>query len=77
MFSGSWFWPTPAWSCPAPPHEVFSRAAELEAVGLSVPQVTKVAMELRRRGVAVDASVYTVEDLYRSLTALRKGGAPC
>ena len=46
-------------------------------MGLTVPQVTKVAMELRRRGVAVDASVYTVEDLYRSLTALRKGGAPC
>ncbi len=59
------------------PQEVFSRSEELEAVGLTVPQVTKVAMELRRRGVAVDASVYTVEDLYRSLTALRKGGAPC
>ena len=59
------------------PQEVFSRSEELEAVGLTVPQVTQVAMELRRRGVAVDASVYTVEDLYRSLTALRKGGAPC
>ena len=59
------------------PQEVFSRSEELEAVGLTVPQVTKVAMELRRRGVAGDASVYTVEDLYRSLTALRKGGAPC
>ena len=59
------------------PQEVFSRSEELEAVGLTVPQVTKVAMELRRRGVAVDASVYTVEGLYRSLTALRKGGAPC
>ena len=59
------------------PQEVFSRSEELEAVGLTVPQFTKVAMELRRRGVAVDASVYTVEDLYRSLTALRKGGAPC
>ena len=59
------------------PQEVFSRSEELEAVGLTVPQITKVAMELRRRGVAVDASVYTVEDLYRSLTALRKGGAPC
>ena len=59
------------------PQEVFSRSEELEAVGLTVPQVTKVAMELRRRGVAVDASVYTVEDLYRSLTAMRKGGAPC
>ena len=46
-------------------------------MGLTVPQVTKVAMELRRRGVAVEASVYTVADLYRSLTKLREGGAPC
>ena len=59
------------------PQEVFSRGEELEAVGLSVPQVTKVAMELRRRGVDVNAAVYTVGDLYRALTALREGGAGC
>ena len=46
-------------------------------VGLTVPQVTKVAMELRRRGVMVDAAVYTVSDLYHALTALGKGGAGC
>ena len=56
------------------PHEVFSRAEELEAVGLSVPQITKVAMELRRRGVEIDPAVYTVEDLRRSLLLLRGGG---
>ena len=59
------------------PQEVFSRGEELEAVGLTVPQVTKVAMELRRRGLAVDAAVYTVADLYRALTALREGGSAC
>ena len=59
------------------PREVFSRGEELEAVGLTVPQVTKVAMELRRRGLAVDAAVYTVADLYRALTALREGGSAC
>ena len=59
------------------PREVFSRGAELEAVGLTVPQVTRVAMELRRRGVNVDSAVYTVADLYRSLTALRGEGAGC
>ena len=59
------------------PQEVFSRSEELEAVGLTVPQVTKVAMELRRRGVMVDAAVYTVSDLYHALTALGKGGAGC
>ena len=59
------------------PREVFSRGEELEAVGLTVPQVTKVAMELRRRGVPVDSAVYTVEDLHRALTALREGETPC
>ena len=59
------------------PKEVFSHGEELEAVGLSVPQVTKIAMELRRRGVAVDPSVYTIEDLRRSLNALKGGEAPC
>ena len=59
------------------PREVFGRGEELEAVGLTVPQVTKVAMELRRQGVAVDAAVYTVADLHRALAALREGGAAC
>ena len=59
------------------PSEVFSRSEELEAVGLTVPQVTRVAMELRRRGVDVDGAVYTVADLYRSLTALRREGTGC
>ena len=59
------------------PSQVFSRGAELEAVGLTVPQVTRVAMELRRRGVNVDSAVYTVADLYRSLTALRGEGSGC
>ena len=59
------------------PQEVFSRSEEREAGARTVPQGTRGAGERRRRGVAVDASVYTVEDLYRSLTALRKGGAPC
>ncbi len=59
------------------PREVFSHGETLEAVGLTVPQVTKVAMELRRRGVAIDSAIYTVEDLRRALDALREGGAPC
>ena len=59
------------------PREVFSHGEELEAVGLTVPQVTKVAMELRRRGVDIDPAVYTIEELHRALSALRRGGAPC
>ena len=59
------------------PHEVFSRAEELVAVGLNVPQVTQVAMELRRRGVGIDPAVYTVAELRRALSALKGGTAAC
>ena len=57
------------------PHEVFSRAQELIDVGLNVPQVTQVAMELVRRGVPVDPAVYTVADLRAALSALKGGKA--
>lgn len=55
------------------PREVFARAEELEAVGLDVPQVTKVAIALRRRGLPVDTAVYTVEELKAALLRLRGG----
>ena len=42
-----------------------------------MPQVTRVAMALRARGLNVDPAVYTVEALERELLALRKGGAAC
>ncbi|MBO4914763.1 MAG: energy-coupling factor transporter ATPase [Oscillospiraceae bacterium] len=57
------------------PREVFSRGSELVRAGLDVPQVTRIAMELQKRGVAVDPAVYTVEELRRALLDLRKGGA--
>jgi energy-coupling factor transport system ATP-binding protein len=59
------------------PSEVFARADELLSAGLDVPQVTRVAMALRTRGVDIDPAVYTVEELERQLLALRKGGAGC
>ena len=59
------------------PSEVFSRAEELLSAGLDVPQVTRVAMALRDKGLAIDPAVYTVEELERQLLALRKGGASC
>ena len=56
------------------PRQVFARAEELEDVGLDIPQVTKVALALRRRGLAIDPAVYTVEELKSALLRL-KGGA--
>ena len=59
------------------PHEVFSRGKELEAVGLSVPQVTKVAMALKERGVDVDPAVYTIGELRDELLRLKGGEGGC
>ena len=59
------------------PAEVFARGEELLSAGLDVPQVTRIAMRLREKGLPIDSAVYTVRDLERQLLALRKGGAPC
>lgn len=59
------------------PEEVFSRAEELLQVGLDVPQVTKVAMELQKRGLLRDSSVYTIEELARRLLTLKGGEGQC
>ena len=56
------------------PRQVFARADELDQVGLDIPQVTKVALALRRRGLPVDTAVYTVEAL-RDALLRKEGGA--
>ena len=56
------------------PREVFSRGSALMKAGLDVPQITRVAMELRKRGLPIDPAVYTVEELRDALLSLRKGG---
>ena len=59
------------------PRQVFARAHELEQVGLDIPQVTKVALALRQRGLPVDTAVYTVEALCEALLRLRGGADVC
>ena len=59
------------------PQEVFTRADELIAAGLDVPQVTRVFLELKKRGVNVDTAVYTVEQAARQLRALKGGEGTC
>ena len=58
----------------APTAEVFSRAEELAAIGLSIPSVTRIFMLLRERGCPVGDNVYTVEQAARRLLPLLKGG---
>ena len=57
--------------------KVFARAPELLELGLSVPQVTKIAMALRRRGMDIDPAVYTIEELEQALLNRRGGGEKC
>ena len=57
------------------PAEVFARADELEAVGLDVPQSTKIAAALRRRGMAVEGSIFTVDALERAILPKKEVGS--
>jgi len=56
------------------PREVFANAQELMAIGLDVPQVTRVAMALHDKGIAINPAVYTVDELSKELVALKRGG---
>ena len=52
--------------------EVFARAEELEAIGLDIPEVAKIATELRRRGLALEGDLYTVEGVKQALLRYRR-----
>ena len=47
--------------CYDTPPAVFARADEIAAIGLSVPQITKVFSKLRSRGIDIRGDVYTIE----------------
>ncbi|WRS27900.1 energy-coupling factor transporter ATPase [Oscillospiraceae bacterium MB08-C2-2] len=50
--------------------QVFTHAAQLEEMGLTVPQVTRIFGELHRRGFAVEPNTYTIEQAKAQLLAL-------
>ncbi len=54
--------------------EVFSRADELAAVGLDVPEVAVLCRMLRERGLPVPEGIYTVEDAVHALSLLLREG---
>ena len=56
------------------PAEVFARAEELVEMGLNIPQVTRVFLELKKMGLNVD-SVYTVDQAIEAMKKLRGGTA--
>ena len=58
------------------PAEIFRRAEELTQIGLDVPQVHRVILELRQLGVDLDPSIFTVEQAVQALLT-KKGGPAC
>ena len=53
--------------------KVFARGEELEKIGLKVPQITKIMMLLRERGISVDTSALTVEKGFSEIVNLLSG----
>ena len=58
------------------PGEIFERGPELSAMGLSVPEVTRIAARLRELGVEVPGGIYTMEQLRNAILRL-KGEGEC
>ena len=56
------------------PDEVFARAEELTAMGLDIPEITRVFVELQKLGISVP-KVYTVSQAVQVLTSLKGGNA--
>ena len=55
-----------------PTRRVFSQGERLTQWGLSVPQITAIMQELRRRGLDVPEGVLTVDEAFRALLPLLK-----
>ena len=53
--------------------EVFSDEQGLKKIGLNVPIVTRVFLELKNLGINVDTNVYTVEKALSTLIKLKEG----
>ena len=53
------------------PAKVFKRAAELEAIGLDVPDVTKLFMRLKAEGINVRTDIFTMEAAEKELMNLK------
>ena len=54
--------------------EIFSRADDLKEAGLDVPQITNLFLELDRRGLKVNRSVYNLDKAKDEIVKLLGGG---
>ena len=56
------------------PEEVFARPEELIAIGLNVPHAAALAMALRGRGLKLEGSIYTHEQLRAAVLRAKEAG---
>lgn len=59
---------------------VFRQAKTLQEIGLAVPQITRVCMQLREQGIPLSDDIYTVEAAYQQILQLyrqQKEGTEC
>ena len=56
------------------PEQVFSKPEELSAIGLSIPHAAAIAVALRKRGVALEGSIYTHEQLKAAVIRAKEAG---
>ena len=56
------------------PKEVYSRDEELRAMGLNVPEITKIFLMLKNRGFNVPEDVFTVDEAVAAFREFAKGG---
>ena len=57
-----------------PVADVYANAEELRQMGLNVPQVTDIFLELRRRGVPCRTDIFTVDDGVCEFQRLKREG---
>ena len=54
--------------------EVFSNAERLIEIGLDIPEITRVAIELNKRGFDIPKNIFTVDELHDAILDLKKRG---
>jgi energy-coupling factor transport system ATP-binding protein len=64
--------------CYDTPPKVIGRASELAAMGLAVPQITRVINRLKSAGIDIEGDIYTVEYAVKKINEYcsKKGNKP-
>ncbi|MEG0771343.1 MAG: energy-coupling factor transporter ATPase [Clostridia bacterium] len=55
--------------------KIFERASELYDVGLAIPQITRIFLDLKNKGYDVDTSIFNIEDALKEIERAKKAVA--